>query len=258
MAVIVIQTFYISTGAKNAMHTLRIRRDSAGLNPNFMPDFYVKNLAVDVETAQAKAQEHFDAWVERVGGDRPDFKVFLDLEPEYDITKRRGKLSVRDTHCIEMIESGRFPFGKHKGEEITNAPENYVLWFADKNKTGEETNPVMIALSSICMGVAFEKGFIAKREAAKQERAAIDSKSEFIGTVGERINFSGIIVTSFFKGDDMGGFWINKVRMGDNLVTYIGNKLGEQGEEITFKATIKAHNEYNGIKSTVVNRPKVG
>lgn len=255
---VVTQTFYISTGAKNAMHTLRINRTCAGVNPAFLPDFYVRNLAVDVETAQAKAQEYFDAWIERVGGNRPDFIVRLDLEPEYDITKRRGKLSANDTRALESIEAGYFPFGKHRGEEIATAPDSYVLFFADKVKE-EQDNVVFAALAAACMGVAFEKGLIAKRDAARAERAVIDAKSNFIGEIGERREFSGVIVSSFSKRNDFDGseFWINKIRCGDDIVTYIGNKMGERDETVSFKATVKAHSEYNGIKSTKVNRPKM-
>lgn len=255
---IVTQTFYISTGAKNAMHTLRIRRTCTGVNPAFLPDFYVRNLAVDVETAQAKAQEYFDAWIERVGCNRPDFIVRLDLEPEYDITKRRGKLSAKDTRALEAIESGFFPFGKHRGEAIANAPDSYVLFFADK-VNNEESNVVFAALAAACMGVAFEKGLIAKREAARKERAIIDAKSVFVGEIGERREFSGIVISSFVKRNDYDGseFWINKIRCGDDIITYIGNKMGERDQSINFKATIKAHSEYNGVKSTLVNRPKM-
>lgn len=251
------QTFYISTGAKNAMHTLRISRTCAGVNPAFLPDFYVRNLAVDVETAQAKAQEYFDAWVERVGGNRADFVVRLDLEPEYDITKRRGKLSANDTRALEQIEAGYFPFGKHRGEAIANAPDSYVLFFADK-VNNEESNVVFAALAAACMGVAFEKGLIAKRDEARAARAIVDAKSNHIGTIGERREFSGVVISSFVKRDDYDNseFWINKIRVGDDIVVYIGNKLGERDEEIRFTATVKAHSEYNGVKSTQVNRPR--
>jgi hypothetical protein len=251
----VVQTFYISTGAKNAMHTLRYRRDAVGLNPSWMPDNYLCNLAVDVETAQAKGLAYFEAFKERVG-EREDFVLIFDAEPEYDITKRRGKLSVRDTRCIEDIEDGLLPFGKHAGSKIVDAPDHYVLFFADKT-TDADINPVMSVLSAACLGVALEKGLIAKREIARAERVELDAQSGFVGTVGERREFTGEIVTKFYKGDDDGGFWINKIRCGSDLIVYIGNELGERGATVTFKATIKDHSEYKGVKTTKVNRPKV-
>lgn len=255
----IIQTFYISTGRKNAMHTLRSRRDVIGLNPVYMPDNYICNLAVDVEAAQAKALAYFDAWKERVGGNREDFILSLELEPEYDITKRRGRLSAYETRAIESIEDGVFPFGKHSGSKIVDGPDGYVLFFADKLQSVDTNeNPVMAALASACLGIALERDLIAKREVARTERAEADAKSEFVGNVGERREFTGEIVTSFEKRNDFAAnYWITKIRCGSDLIVYIGNELGERGATITFKATIKQHSEYQGVKTTKVNRPKV-
>lgn len=257
---IITQTFYISTGAKNAMHTLRMRRDAPNLNPRFAPDHYIRNLAVDLETAQAKASEYFEAWKDRVGGDRADFHLVLELEPDTEIFKRRGRLSAADSYAIMDIEAGVLPFGKHKGTKIDAAPDSYILFFADKLKASEELNAVMSALAAACMGVAFEKGLIAKRDAARAERAAIDAKSDFIGTIGERRDFTGEVVTRFFKApyaqEPEIGYFVTKIRVGDDLVSYIGNSLEcAKGDVITFKATIKKHDEYQGVKTTQVNRP---
>lgn len=48
---------------------------------------------------------------------------------------------------------------------------------------------------------------------------------------------------------------MNKILVGDNVVIYFGKELGKPGEDITIKATVKAHQEYKGIKQTIVNRP---
>lgn len=258
----IVQTFYISTGALNAMHTLRMTRDVFG-GPslgNFRPDHYIRNLAVDVEEAQRKAQEYFDAWKDRVGGEREDFKLVLDLDPEYEIGKRRGKLSARDTMALNDIEAGISPFGKHKGIPLIDLPDSYVLFFADQVRD-DEANVVMAAFKAACLGVALEKGLIAKRDAARAARAEADALSQHVGTVGERREFTGEIVTSIFKrwfeyGPADHGYWIVKVRVGNDLISYMGSAaLGERGDTVTFRATIKGHSEYKGVKETKVNRP---
>jgi len=255
----IIQTFYISTGAKNAMYTLRCRRDVVG-SPNlspYTPDYYLKTLAADEDRAVEKAREHFEAFVERVGGNREDCTFNFEPYADNEVYQRRGKLSVADTKAIEEIEAGVFPFGKHKGEAIADAPEGYVLFFADKLATDMEARPVSLALYAACAGVALERGLIAKRDAARAERRSLDEQSEFVGTVGERREFTGTVVTQFYKGNDEGGYWINKVRCGNDLVCYVGKQFSERDCTITFKATIKKHSEYQGIKSTQVNRPVI-
>lgn len=253
---VIIQTYYISTGKKNAMYTLRQRRDVVGqasFMGAFMPDFYLCTLAATEDKAVAKAKEYVDAMRDRIG-ETSGFKIIFDDSPDHENYKRRGKLSTRDTRNMETIEDGFFPFGKHVGTPICAAPESYVLFFADKAKS--ETDPVMCALSAACMGIALERGWIAKREVVRAERAAVDSLSNFIGKVGERRDFTGVVVTSFNKITEWDNYWINKIRVGDDLVSYMGCKsLGNQGEEITFRATIKEHKDYNGIKTTKVNRP---
>ena len=74
-----------------------MRRDAVS-NPNlapYMPDHYIKSLAVDEDRAIEKAREHFDAFVERVGGNRPDCEFIFEPYADNEVTKRRGKLSVR-------------------------------------------------------------------------------------------------------------------------------------------------------------------
>lgn len=41
-----------------------------------------------------------------------------------------------------------------------------------------------------------------------------------------------------------------------NVITYFGSRsLGEKGDKITFSAKIKKHDEYKGIKQTIIQRP---
>jgi hypothetical protein len=251
------QTYYIGTGAKNAMYTLRCRRDVLGQSTHmfeFMPDFYVCTLAAEESRAAEKAQTYVDAMRDRIG-ESDDFKILFDSVPDREAYKRIGKLSVQDTHAVHMIESGVLPFGKHKGLRIEDAPDSYVLFFADKAKEKQDSY-VLDVLASACMGSALERGLIAKRAKAREERAAVDCLSNFIGTIGERREFTGEVVTAFRKGEDGCAYWINKVRCGNNIVTYIGGKaLGELGATITFRGTIQKHDEYQGIKSTRINRP---
>lgn len=254
----IIQTYYISTGRKNAMYTLRCRRDAVGQAPymaDFMPDFYVCTLAADDTRAAEKATTYVDAMRERIG-DTDSFKIVFYAGPEREAYKRRGKLSVQDTHKLERIEAGVLPFGKHAGKRIDEAPDSYILYFADKTRE-QQDDYVVSALAAACMGVALEKGLIAKREQVRAERAVVDALSAFVGTIGERRDFTGQVITSFEKGDESGfSYWINKVRCGDDIVTYTGGKsLGEQGSAITFRATVKRHEECNGVRSTRVSRP---
>jgi hypothetical protein len=257
---LVIQTFYISTGEKDAMYTLRMRRDSAGMNPDWMPDHYLCNLAATPEKAEAKATDYVERFKQRTGYTGPRETFVINFEPwaDFEIRKRRGKLSADDTEKLEMIEAGIFPFGKHASTRIEDAPEGYVLYWADQLRKEDELSPIAAALAYVCMGHAMELGYVAARDEKREIQHKVDLSSNHIGEIKSRMTFLGKLELLIEKTDDWTGerYYINKVRQGDDLITYIGSKkLGERGQTIHFKATVKRHDVYNEVKSTVVNRP---
>lgn len=250
----IVQTFYISTGAKNVMYTLRCSRTTANLSPYLTPDYYVRTLAGTEEKAIAKAREYFESFCDRIDyQETDDFVLILDDCPEMGPRSRRGKMSAQDTEFIEAIEEGIAPFGKHAGQKIVDLPESYILYFADM--FGKNERPVMDAFAAACLGVALENGYIAKRDAKREERKTKDLRSNHVGKIDERIVIEGILEGCYRKESFDGFYYINKVRMGDDIFTYIGKELGEAGSTIKFRASIKAHTEYDGIKNTVVKRP---
>lgn len=95
---------------------------------------------------------------------------------------------------------------------------------------------------------------LAKREAtiaAKRESA------KHIGTVGERREFDlGIKFTTSFE-TQFGFTFVHVCEDADgNVVVYKGSKeLGQRGDNVVVKATIKAHDYRDGIAQTIITRP---
>lgn len=264
MAIVI--TFYITTGAKNAMYTLRQMRldDTASQVSNQSLAILVNNhictLSADESKAIEKARNYVDAYRERVG-ESEHLKIVLHDDIDIENIKRRGKLSVKDTKQIISIENGIFPFGKHVGKQIEETPDSYILYWADQVKE-ELTTEVSKVLAGYCLGIALSKGLIKKREEKQKIQLEKDLKSEFIGKVGERIEFSGILVSCneiqeyvYGEGYLGTGRFKNKILCGNDIVFYTGKKMGEVNEEINFKGTIKAHYDGRGIKMTIINRP---
>uniref|UniRef100_A0AB38Z3U0 Uncharacterized protein n=1 Tax=Klebsiella phage vB_KpnM_Iguana_ER37 TaxID=3076781 RepID=A0AB38Z3U0_9CAUD len=245
-------TYYIDSGKLNAMYTLRRRNCGGGV----FADSYICNLSTDPQKAENKAKEYFDRVTARIANTENFEQVFAGYA-DFELGQRRGKLSIVDTARIEEIEAGRFPFGKHCGKTFADVTESYVLFFADMaNKP--DNGPVMEALSAACLGYALDHGYIAARDQKRAERKAEDLKSNWIGNIGDRLVFEGEIVFSYLKIDEwnQSSYYIIKVRQGDDLVTYIGSKeFGPVGAVVKFKATVKKHDIYQDVKTTVVNRP---
>lgn len=107
-------------------------------------------------------------------------------------------------------------------------------------------------------------GFVAKllakipaREAEKAARAAANAGSQHVGTAGKREVFA--LNIDWVKGfeSDFGMTYIHGLRdAAGNIVIYKGSTvLGEKGQQITVKATVKAHGDREGVKQTVISRP---
>jgi hypothetical protein len=91
----------------------------------------------------------------------------------------------------------------------------------------------------------------------------VQPESFHIGAIGNRMELAGVIKavieferTTRFSYYDSGAGYITKIDVDGNDVVYFG-RLGEKGEAVKFKATIKDHNLRDGRKQTIVSRPKV-
>jgi hypothetical protein len=92
------------------------------------------------------------------------------------------------------------------------------------------------------------------------KKALLDAKKEHIGTVGEKITLTLTCVHVISLDSAYGTVFINICEDADkNTIIYKGNAIGfpNKGETATVKATIKEHGVRNGVKQTVIQRPKV-
>jgi hypothetical protein len=89
---------------------------------------------------------------------------------------------------------------------------------------------------------------------------AARANSQHIGNVGDKVTLTItveriVVLKSEFYGDNY--ITIARDEQG-NAITYTGRSdIGGKGDTLTIKASIKEHTVYNGIKQTVIQRPKV-
>lgn len=261
------QCFYVSSGRKNAMYTLRYRRFPV---PFGCVDNYVCNLSTDPDLAEEKAKAYFEAWKERVG-ETETFKITFGGGADFDLFSRESTFSVEHTECLEMLNHGIMPIGKHKGKPVEDLPPTTILWYADQSVeeiSGDNEYSIRKAkfFSTVCsmmLGYALDMGLIEKREAEKQAIIEKRRLSNHIGEPGKRMDFKGSIAlckelsTTQVAWNTWTTKFINVIDCDGDLVVYFGKPLGEKGDLISFKATIKEHNERDGAKQTIVQRPKI-
>jgi hypothetical protein len=98
-----------------------------------------------------------------------------------------------------------------------------------------------------------------KLEQWAQQRAERDAASEWIGYIGKRIELTLTVNHVVTLCGNYGVTFINLCRDNfDNAVVYKGsNDLKFHGDKVTVKATIKAHETRDGVKQTIISRPKI-
>lgn len=93
-------------------------------------------------------------------------------------------------------------------------------------------------------------------KANRIEKAKKESKSEYIGNVGDKVTFTATPNCVYSYDTEFGMCYIYKFLVGENEVVWKTSKcLGDV--EITLKGTIKSTNTYNGVKQTEVTRCRV-
>ena len=249
--------FEICTGGGNGMFTLR-RFD--GYYHTGEPRFaHVKNLSRDPHEALRKAQDHIRAEGEDVCSALEDF------DPNnVSSLNAWGECDPMRQAALDLIDKGTMTRGKYFGQAISDIPiEYFVRWYLDGDIDTKRSDTIKehVRLQVLPRRDEFMAVVEADKVAQAQREAELEakrSKSIHVGEVGQRIVIETTI--TFSKGFEgfYGTTFINSLEDADgNVFIYRGNKLGDAGELVCLKATIKEHSEYNGVKQTIINRPKV-
>jgi uncharacterized protein (DUF3820 family) len=250
------QTFiqvYISSGAKNGFYTLRCMRAGNG----HTRDYYIRTLSTDSDKAERKARAYFDrVYGAYTGPDQVSFMGYADFE-----------LDPHGTHVAPwlreqrlLLDAGRWPFGKHKGDLIADGDDGYIRWWAKQPVDGG-TSEAGEAVIAQCVAIADERGLFADEEARKAQWAAEAAASNHVGAIGDRrewtltVLFTKVIDTPNSMFSDCTQL-VKLVDADGNRFTYWGWSVeADKGDTVTMRATIKAHDDYNGEKSTILARP---
>lgn len=110
---------------------------------------------------------------------------------------------------------------------------------------------------------AYERmtGETTRRKIEAEERARKRAEAEHTGTVGEKITLTGTVTRLQPVKGDWGSSMLAIIEGGSTVAKVFTTAAWvweiEQGDEITVTATVKAHEDYQGIKQTALTRPKL-
>lgn len=239
--------YYISSGEKNAMRTLR-RVTTGNGGATTYHDEYICNLARDFDVAMEKAKA--------IAGTNPVYGDAFELN-DWGIgyTPKSWEKA-----AVAAIEMGIMPFGKHKGSNLDDIfkDEGYVKYWVEQSAS----NRASTVLIQKFVDAANVLGYFGKWEKEEEDKEAEkkmkQDTAKHVGVEGERITldlkclkvlkFEGMYGTTYYN--------ICETREG-NPVLYRGANSWDQGLCYKVKGTIKEHGFYEGVAQTSISRPTI-
>lgn len=155
------------------------------------------------------------------------------VRPAYDVTDTTWE-KVREVKQFvnELVDNGDYTH---------NIKALFKTEYADNSKLG-------LVVSAV--------GYYLRETAARIE-AAKESVSEYLGNVGDKIEFIAKPVVVSTYETEYGVSVLYKFVNDGNVIMWRTGKYLDPEVEYTIKATIKEHSEFRDVKQTVVTRGKV-
>ena len=152
-----------------------------------------------------------------------------------DIVDEDGYITSSTTHPLVKVSYGQF----------------YAKMGASLNEWGRLSPGQERAVLAM---IEKAQNRIAEREAAKAKEQAT---CEHVGTVGERITLEGTITFSTSYDTAYGTTYVTGIKdAAGNIYIQKGVPLGQRGDNVWIKATVKEHAVRDGVKQTIISRPK--
>jgi len=164
-----------------------------------------------------------------------------------------------------MFATFKRPEDKPTKEQVETAEKviEYVLTL-DPAKSDFNFNMTQMAKLEIidykATGVAAAMVFVYNRhleqEAAKTAPPKDDlSGSQYVGTEKERLTVDVKILSSRIHDGNFGSYYITRMLDADgNLYVSFGQYHADADTQAKVRGTVKRHQEFNGVKQTVLNR----
>lgn len=157
----------------------------------------------------------------------------------------------------------------HAEKKYVEIAEEVIKFFETYETTDNFEHNVRMYVTGR-MPIVYENGFVAyaytsylkiqKRLEDEKNRLEVAAKSDYVGTVGQKINFQGTVNLVGGYETEYGYTRIYKfVDAQGNIYTWHTGSIVrvENGTEVNVCGTIKRHNEYRNEKQTVLTRCKV-
>lgn len=261
--------YFISTGEKHGFYTLWVEDGSMFLSDNGLysnleglPKF-ICNLSTTEEGARAAVRKRFEGKVEG-----KDYSVHWGL---IDLKDWGTMLSREERDMVDYIERNRMPWGKNVGALFSDLSVYSLLWHMEADDSYHKTfirqnisakfKEALTKYRETSGKAVFDAHFkmIEEKKKAKEARQAEKAKSKHVGVIGERQEFNLCVDHIHYFDTYWGESCITLLSDAEgNQIVYKGQaRIGGIKENISLIATVKEQSVREGVKQTIIQRPKV-
>lgn len=176
------------------------------------------------------------------------------------------KMSTCNQACNSMF-CWPYPDPSDRPTKEQVATSELVLEFVktlDPNRSDFNFNMTQMAKLEIIdfkmTGIAAAMVFCYNRHIENEVKKAANPKddlsgSEYVGTEKERLTLDVTVLSSRVHEGQFGSYSITRMLDADgNLFVSFGQYHATPGDKVTVRGTVKRHQDYNGVKQTVLNR----
>ena len=259
-------TAYIATGDLGGFYTLRVYTINYFENGSVEHrDSFIQNLSTDAKKADQMLKEFAQIHGCDVGASS-DFAL-----------NEHNKWSVLNEIAIKGIKEKQvLNFGKYSGRsfgEIIEKDLGYMQWLASEIIPNLKVKQSTFKLTVAAVQQLCEEGVLSIPE--KVAKPFVEKKpSEFVGTVGEKIEVTGTVLLRKLVDGQFGGSLMIIMEDADGNIFktfttakwvweqipngWTSNPAFIKGDKIKLVATVSKHDDsYNKEKSTILKRPKL-
>lgn len=260
-------SIFLGTGDLNGFYTLRRvfwhpHYDALGVFTHYeCHDSYIQNLSTNPEEAERKAAEY---------AKRHGVENFASADFELDEWSKWR--AVNETMIQAKMREQIIDFGKsHAGRSYSDVLEthpDYIRWMNGcgiENDSEDEIKGSRFSrykAGTVAIKRLVDRGDLVIPEKAPESATPEKEPSEFVGTVGERMELDAIIVFKKWIDNAYGGTCLIILEVNDRdilkaFTTSDGLVFSAKGDRVRIKATIDGHNVYQERNETAVKRPKL-
>lgn len=172
------------------------------------------------------------------------------------LSKLNATADKRQAERQAKHEAAQALAAKEQADKLAAFKAEHAEFCADLNGlTGEFWNGFRDGFYKRLQAPTERQIALVKGEIVKRQQNAV---SAHIGAIGDRVEIVGKIERIVDIDTPFGIKTINTIRCNNgNVVIYRGNYLGSKDEPVHMMATVVEHGERDGVKRTIVQRPKI-